>query len=143
MTPMHKLKHAILALDAKFSDAELKPDLTADEIDALYEGLVERDEHWDSMNEVRGSGEETGLPCQWSRHYESKAVAAKMPDGSWVGWTYWYGGGKHGEPEAIDWMNEAYDLECQGEEKLVVVRTFSKLALSDTTKDATAPTAST
>jgi len=58
------------------------------------------------------------------RHYESKAVAMKMPDGSWIGWTYWYGGGKHGEPEAIDWMNEAYDVDCHEEEKVVVVQTF-------------------
>ena len=49
-----------------------------------------------------------------------------MPDGSWVGWTYWYGGGKYGEPEAIDWMDDAYDLACTEEEKVVTVRTFTK-----------------
>lgn len=37
-----------------------------------------------------------------------------------------YGGGKHGEPEAIDWIEHAYNLDCIEEEKLVVVRTFSK-----------------
>ena len=35
-----------------------------------------------------------------------------------------HGGGKHGEPEAIDWMDEAYDLDVTEEEKLVVVKTF-------------------
>lgn len=35
-------------------------------------------------------------------------------------------GGKHGEPEAIDWIEHAYDVECKEEEKLVVVHTFTK-----------------
>ena len=80
----------------------------------------------EARSEVRSSGIETGLPCKGSCHYESESVAAKMPDGSWVGWTYWYGGGKYGEPESIDWMDDAYDLDCAEEEKVVTVRTFSK-----------------
>lgn len=27
----------------------------------------------------------------------------QAPDGTWVGWTYWYGGGKYAEPSAIPW----------------------------------------
>jgi hypothetical protein len=45
-------------------------------------------------------------------------------EGEWIGWTFWYGGGKHGEPGAIDWMSDAYHLNCTEEEKVVVVRTF-------------------
>jgi hypothetical protein len=45
---------------------------------------------------------------------------------SWIGWTYFYGGGKYGEPESIDWMSEAYFLDVAEEEKMVVVRTFKK-----------------
>lgn len=71
---------------------------------------------------------ETGLPAPSSRHYESEAVAYQYVDGSWVGWSYWYGGGKHGEPEAIDWMEDAYDVNCTEEEKVVVVRTFTAKA---------------
>lgn len=100
--------------------------ITGENIDELYAALVVEGKHWDAKNEIRNSGTETGLPCEFSRHYESEAVAAKMPDGSWVGWTYWYGGGKYSEPEAIDWMEEAYNLDCIEEEKLVVVRTFTK-----------------
>ncbi len=121
MTPEQKLKWAIL-VSAK-DDA---PDVTEENVDELYDKLVEEDMHWDAKNEMRGGEVETKLSCQWSRHYESKSVAAKMPDGSWVGWTYWYGGGKHGEPESIDWMEEAYDLDCTEEEKVVVVQTFTK-----------------
>jgi hypothetical protein len=121
MTPEQKLKWAILV--ATREDA---PDVTAENVDELYDELVEEDMHWDAKNEIRSGEVETKLPCEWSRHYEAKSVAAKMPDGSWVGWTYWYGGGKHGEPEAIDWMEDAYDLDCKEEKKVVVVQTFSK-----------------
>ncbi len=121
MTPEQKLKWAIL-VSAK-DDA---PDVTEENVDELYDQLVEEDMHWDAKNELREGKVETKLPCPWSRHYESKSVAAKMPDGSWVGWTYWYGGGKHGEPESIDWMEEAYDLDCTEEERIMVVQTFTK-----------------
>lgn len=50
-----------------------------------------------------------------------------MTDGSWVGWVYWYGGGKHGDPEDIEWMKDAYDLELTETEKLVVVQEFKKI----------------
>lgn len=124
MTPQQKIKHAILLTTAEWSGESPAVEITADNVDDLYEKLVDEDAHWDAMNEIRCGGEETDLPCQWSRHYESKSVAAQMPDGSWVGWTYWYGGGKHGEPEAIDWMEDAYDLDVTEEEKVVTVRTF-------------------
>lgn len=126
MTPEQKIKHAILNIVAKRADAPA-PDVTAENVDELYEAA---DESYvqEARNEVRSSGIETGIPCKGSRHYESESVAAKMPDGSWVGWTYcyWCGGGKYGEPEDIDWMGDAYDLACTEEEKVVIVRTFSK-----------------
>lgn len=84
------------------------------------------DEVQDCKYEFREGEVETNIPCESSRHYESNSVAAQCPDGTWVGWTYWYGGGKHGEPEAIDWIEHAYNLECVEEEKLVVARTFRK-----------------
>lgn len=125
MTPEQKIKWAILRQAAMWAK-ETDPKITAENVDDLYEKLVEAGEHWDAKNEIRSSGIETGLSCDYSRHYESDAVAAQMPDGSWVGWTYWYGGGKHGEPEAIDWMEDAYEVNCVEEEKMVVVRTFAK-----------------
>lgn len=132
MTPEQKLKWAMLQIgidqygfviaDA-FSDVFIT-EITKENVDDLYE--VFRDDMYDLKNEFREGEVETKVPCDYSRHYESKSVAAKMPDGSWVGWTYWYGGGKHGEPEAIYWMEDAYDLDVVEEEKLVIVRTFTK-----------------
>ena len=81
----------------------------------------------ESQQEMRGGDVETGLKCEYSRHYESRSVAKKMESGNWVGWTYWYGGGKHGEPEAIDWIEDAYYLNVEEEEKTVIVRTFKQL----------------
>jgi hypothetical protein len=127
MTPQQKIKHLILIRHAELNKKPAPENLTAENIDDLYEETNGEDyELQDAISEVRYSGVETHLSCPSSRHYESDAVAAKAPDGSWVGWTYWYGGGKHGEPEAIDWIEDAYDVICAEEEKLVVVRTFKQ-----------------
>lgn len=125
MTPEQKLKWAVLEKVAAW-EKKPAPDFPCENVDELYEKCVEDDAHWDAKSELRSGEYETGLKCDWSRHYESKSVAMKFPDGSWVGWTYWYGGGKHGEPEAIDWMDDAYDVDCAEEEKVVTVRTFTK-----------------
>lgn len=125
MTPEQKLKWAVLDKVATWGGTPA-PEYPCANVDDLYDDLVEKDDHWDGRSEVRGSGIETQLPSDFSRHYESKSVAMEMPDGSWVGWTYWYGGGKHSEPESIDWMEYAYDVDCHEEEKVVVVQTFKK-----------------
>lgn len=124
MTPEQKIKHMCLCRVAEWND-EAAPPFEAEAVETLWEALVENDLHWDAQGEVREGQVETGLKSEFSRSYESKAVAAKAADGSWVGWTYWYGGGKHGEPESIEWMELAYSLNCTEEEKVVTVRTFT------------------
>lgn len=126
MTPEQKLKWAILLKAADFDDITLCDAVTAENVDSLY---AQKNQNWalqDARNDVRCSGQKTGLECEWSRHYESDAVAAQMPDGTWVGWTYWYGGGKHGEPDAVEWMGDAYDLTCIQEQVTVTQFTFAK-----------------
>ena len=126
MTPYQKLQYLILSKAAKWDEIELG-EVTPENIDDLWGEYENQDSIYNATNEIRQSwDEETDIPCEWSRHYESKSVAAKMPDGSWVGWTYWYGGGKYGEPEAIDWMESAYNIDCVEEERVVTVRTFTK-----------------
>jgi len=127
MKPEQKIKWAILAKVALWDDAEA-PKYPCENVDELYDQLVKEGAHWDAKSEVREGEESTSVKCESSRHYESKAVAMQFPDKSWVGWTYWYGGGKHGEPEAIDWMEDAYDLNCQEQEKVVIVRSFKKVS---------------
>lgn len=95
--------------------------------------LDEKIEECDAVTEVgdfrdmlRCSGHDTGLDAPHSRHYESRSVAAPMLDGSWVGWTYWYGGGKHGQPSEMPWMEDAYDVTM--EEVMMPVKVFKKTA---------------
>jgi hypothetical protein len=136
MTPEQAIM--IEAFRRLIEDAESNPiegytyPATVDEtnIDEVCDGFDEAthgDENgWlrEACNEIRTSGTKTGIPSRdWSRHYEQHEVGALLAD-RWVGWTYWYGGGKHGEPEAIDWMSEAYFLDVTEEERTVVVRTF-------------------
>ena len=120
MTPEQKIKHALILLAVEESEPLTVP-ITENNVDELYEDF----DLGDILYEFRQGEVETNILAPSSRIYESRSVAAKMPDGSWVGWTYWYGGGKHGEPESIDWMEDAYDLNVREEEKMVIVRTFS------------------
>jgi hypothetical protein len=127
MTAAQQVKLLILNKSASWRDAP-KIEATSEDIDEIYDFACENDDGdlHDSRSEVRYGEFDTNIESPFSRHYESKSVAAKTPDGRWVGWTYWYGGGKHGEPEAIDWIDDAYYLDCKEEEKTVIVRTFSK-----------------
>jgi len=75
--------------------------------------------------ELRGSYDQdaNGIAAwEYSRHYECKPVAKKL-DGRWVCWLYWYGGGKHGEPESIEWIDDTIFLE---EAEPIIVNTFRK-----------------
>lgn len=123
MSPEYKLKYAILALDALWQDETIPDNLTEEEIEDRWD---EAECLQDAKNEIRCSGTPTGLEAPYSRHYESTAVAVCCPNGEWVGFTYWYGGGKHGEPDSIDWIEHAYDLSCTEEQKMVTVQTFSR-----------------
>ena len=127
MTPEQKVKALILIRGREWVHDEIEG-ITKDSVDELWT-------HWngigdlqDAAEEVREGEIETGLDCESNRNYESKAVAVQLPDGSWVGWTYWYGGGKHGYPGEIEWMPDAYDLTCTEEQKLVTVQTFAKVS---------------
>ncbi len=126
MTAKQKVKALILMRYRQWGNTV--PALTKETIDATWQKLQEMDNVRDAMNDVRSGSDITGLPDrQWSRNYESDEVGAKLPDGSWVGWTHWHGGGKHGEPEAIDWISDAYDIACTEEQKMVTVRSFAKV----------------
>ena len=126
MTAEQKVKALILMRYRQWGNTV--PELTKETIDATWQKLQEMDNVRDAMNDIRSGSDITGLPDrQWSRNYESDEVGAKLPDGSWVGWTHWHGGGKHGEPEAIDWISDAYDITCTEEQRLVTVRSFAKV----------------
>jgi len=131
MTPEQILKAAILEYVAQSikddEDIELLlegPFDTQEKIDAAFEAIEKQyldDKVSQAESELRGSyTHETGIGCQYSRHYESKAVARQFGD-KWVGWTYWYGGGKYGEPRSVEWMEHAYFVEAKEETQVVLV----------------------
>ena len=138
MKPEFKIKRTIIAryldaieeYDQKDEKVNLsKYDLSTDEgVQEAYDHIWEIDSRiQDFEYEFREGEERTSLECDWSRNYESEAVASKMFDGTYCGWTYWFGGGKHSNPEEIEWMEDAYDLNFVEEEKLVTIKTFSKI----------------
>ena len=101
-------------------------------VDAAYEqaeeyvGSFADTEIIDAVSEFRCGGQETNLTCkEYSRHYESEQVAAKLNDGSYVSWVYWTGGGKYGEPEAMDWMGDAFFVDCEEKQQMVTTYNFS------------------
>lgn len=110
ITPFQKVKLLVMLKQASWNRAELEIDHADGEaIDVLYEQMAAANSNLqDARNEVRGGTYQTGLISEFSRNYESDSVAAQLPDGSWVGWTYWQGGGKHGDPASIPWMEDAY-----------------------------------
>jgi hypothetical protein len=133
MNAEQKIKHMIILEASKCQYYGKYFDLTDindTNVDKLYSGFLDGDNTasciQDTEYEFRSGRFETDIDPDADRHYESSSVATQYIDGSWIGWTYWYGGGKHGEPEAMDWMNEAYILNCKEEEKTVIVREFSK-----------------
>jgi len=103
-------------------------EITAENVDGLYDEFRETNFYWDYESEFRGGEVETEIDAGWSRNYELKSVASQVFDGSWVGWTYVYGGGKHACPEDIPWMDDAYELSCTESEKTVIVRDFQKVS---------------
>ena len=124
MTPKEKIMLKIIATAQGWSDRfpEREPSQSIEDyFSALQEG-ENGDSINDAINEVRCMGQITGLDRgQWSRHYEWDEVALEMSDGSWVGWTYWHGGGKHGEPQEIDWLDQVYEVKCTKETRVVNV----------------------
>ena len=107
--------------DAIDSDTSIKEYISQCDEPEQYEDLwgnlkSEFVDCYDIEYEMR-EGLEINLPSKTSsRHYEID-VHAMQVDGIWVAWDYYYGGGKHGEPEAFDWISNARIVEC--EEKVV------------------------
>ena len=126
MTAQQKLKHYII----NYAGITPKESISAENIDRVYDLLCDSDETSDQMqdarNDVRTIGEETDVPVGYSRYFEADSVALKMLDGTWVGWTYYHGGGKHSYPDEIDWIPDAYNLDVEEKEVTVTQRTFKK-----------------
>ena len=97
-------------------------ELTDDNIDYVYGEVCELDgdfrygyyysEFRQNYDQVIESHEYSG------RHYDGDFVAQKIGD-IWVGYPYYYGGGKYGSPELIDWIDDAVYLKATETTKVV------------------------
>ena len=104
-----------IASDSSIKEYVYKGD-EPEQYEDLWEHLKSEFDCYDIEYEMR-EGLETNLASKTSsRHYEID-VHAMQVDGVWVAWDYYYGGGKHSEPEAFDWISNARIVEC--EEKVV------------------------
>ena len=75
----------------------------------------------DATEEVRCSGIPTlDIDCWGSRHYEAESVVAQVPDGSWVGWTYWTGGGKAWRAFSGSLDGRSYHVDCVKKKSLLL-----------------------
>jgi hypothetical protein len=121
--------------DVDGSDPFAWPETISEEnADTVWDAVDDHERLADWLSEMLGEFRGTGEAVQglsfgdtYSRHYEAYRVVRQLDDGRWVGWIYWYGGGKHGDPGAIDWLPSAVLLSCKEEEKLVTIRTFTEI----------------
>lgn len=95
----------------------------------LIDTMFEENEHDDAINEVRYEAEEVrGIASwchySWERNYEVDVKAFILPDGRALAFCEMSGGGKHGEPNAYPWVEEAKFIKVSGVEERVI-RTYT------------------
>ncbi|MFJ2319245.1 hypothetical protein [Pseudomonas sp. NPDC087817] len=91
----------------------------------LLDTLFEENEHDDAINEVRYEAEVVrGIPAwchySWERNYEVDVKAFILPDGRALAFCEMSGGGKHGEPDAYPWVEEAKFIRVSSVEERVI-----------------------
>ena len=124
LTPEQEINLLILQVQAGWDKVEF--DANSIDVDKEYELRQEGGGLQDAEEEVRSSGTVSEISCEFSRNYETESHAKQTLSGKWVGWTYYYGGGKYSEPSAINWKSDAYFLDCEEKEVTVIQRTFKK-----------------
>ena len=118
MNASQLIKLAILRQAHEWFDGVILPEsINGEAIDAAWDENDDGD-YQDAKNEFRCSGTPTNITAPSSRHYEADSVYAEI-EGRHVGWTHWHGGGKFGEPEAIDWIDSAYFLSVKSQRTVV------------------------
>lgn len=95
--------------------------MSGDDLEQVYD----ESSHDDAVNEVRYSAvNASGVPswCQysWERNYDVDVKAFILPDGRALAFCEMSGGGKHAEPDAYPWVEEAKFIKFSGVEQRVI-----------------------
>ena len=125
MTPIQKLKFIILSRQGADILSKLELDVLygtqGPDFGEIIDDLFESCKPDLDLQEARCAGIDTGLKGPFNRNYECKVLAAKTPDETWIAWNFWYGGGKHGYPEDIPWIESAFEIRHRTETREVDV----------------------
>lgn len=106
----------------------------------LLEVIFEENEHDDAINEVRYEAEAVSgirewCHYSWGRNYEVDVKAFILPDGRALAFCEISGGGKHGEPNAYPWVQEAKFIKVTGvQERVIKTYSFEDIPEADEAK---------
>lgn len=129
LTAAQKAKYLVLVTLSRWKKAELPVLETGEQLDELYATEEANDDgrFQDARNDTRNGVEAAEISAPSSRNYEVDAHVGELPDGTWVGWWHYYGGGKHSDPDnAIDWIAHAFDVTHKAEVITTTKHTFTK-----------------
>lgn len=75
------------------------------------------------VNELRYGEFNLSDEVDEDRYYSNREVGSSITglEDTYLAWTYYFGGGKWGEPEAVEWMDDCYLVVEKEEVKLVKV----------------------
>ena len=125
---MHKglqFGYAYTLTDDDGQDVSIDNTLLASAPGELLESLFDENDHDDAINEARYSAVDApGVPSwchySWERNYEVDVKAFILPDGRALAFCEMSGGGKHGEPNAYPWVEEAKFIKVSGVEERII-----------------------
>ena len=92
----------------------------------IPEDITDSDEYCSVKYDVRHEGQEViinGKDIPSCRVFECVYHFQEI-DGKCVAYPYWFGGGKHGEPESVDWIEYAFFIEL---DTPIVVQTYKEI----------------
>ena len=115
-----KVKSANLVDPLDFDERKCKEIYDSIRTSVLLDSLIEVEE------EIRVGNVRTGLVPEFRSYVESEAVAIPVTGipSLYIGWTYFFGGGKYSEPNAIEWMENCYLVKAK--DRVQTVRFFER-----------------
>lgn len=83
----------------------------------------------DVVSNFRDSGTNIYDKVDEDRYFCYQQLGNKITglDDLYLGWTYAFGGGKYGEPESVEWMEDCYLLKCKEVEEKRIIKVYEKV----------------